>query len=102
MLDVADGKFWKPYDPKGEASLRQERPAPTESTGDTPAGMDPHVYAYRPPIDLTNARLRNSPPLSGLRTCASAARGPTQLIPQAPIRRRPPPAGFVGVMTHQQ
>src|SRR3954449_13550959 len=56
MLEVTGGKFWRPYSPGLEAALRQ--PAPASSGGDTPAGMNPGLYEYRPPIDLTNARLR--------------------------------------------
>src|SRR3954451_15977311 len=62
MLEVTGGKFWKPYGPELEAALRQPAPATTSSTassgGDTPAGMNPALYQYRPPIDLTNARLQ--------------------------------------------
>jgi hypothetical protein len=60
MLEVTGGKFWKPYGHELEALLqkgRQASPAPSDG-GDTPAGMDPALYQYRPPIDLTTARLR--------------------------------------------
>src|SRR5688572_5136671 len=58
MLEVTGGKFWAPYGPRIDAILNGTAgPAPA-STGDTPAGMDPRLYEYRPPIDLTNARLR--------------------------------------------
>src|SRR5437016_11247784 len=59
MLEVTGGKFWKPYGPELNALLRESRRAPAaSSTADTPAGMDPRLYQYRPPIDLANARLR--------------------------------------------
>src|SRR4051794_10902359 len=57
MLELTGGKFWKPYGDRNQSSAG----AYTEKTsapGDTPAGMDPSAYAYRPPIDLTNARRR--------------------------------------------
>lgn len=38
--------FWKPYG------------APPSDAANTPPGMDPALYEYRPPIDLTNPRLR--------------------------------------------
>src|SRR5450755_1841515 len=59
MLEVTGGKFWKPYDSKAGSS-HQQKPsaADTGAKGDTPAGMDPNAYAYRPPIDLANARRR--------------------------------------------
>src|SRR5712671_3773098 len=55
MLEVTGGKFWKAYGPELDALLKQPAPgvAPS-STGDTPAGMNPGLYQYRPPIDLTN------------------------------------------------
>src|SRR3954464_15167986 len=59
MLEVTGGKFWKPYGPELESLLKQPPPAANASAGDdTPAGMNPALYQYRPPIDLTNARLR--------------------------------------------
>src|SRR4051812_32471538 len=54
MLEVTGGKFWKPYGPELEAALRQTSPAGARASGDTPAGMNPALYQYRPPIDLTN------------------------------------------------
>src|SRR3954454_3250879 len=58
MLEVTGGKFWKPYGPELEAMLKQPPPPAAASSGDTPAGMSPGLYQYRPPIDLTKARLR--------------------------------------------
>lgn len=47
MVEVTGGNFWKPYGQKPLDRL-ENRPARTASD----------LYAYRPPIDLTNARLR--------------------------------------------
>ena len=47
MVEVTGGNFWKPYGKKPPGPL-QDKPARTAS----------ELYAYRPPIDLTNARLR--------------------------------------------
>ena len=59
MLEVTGGKFWRPYGPELEAALKQPAPSATPSeSGDTPTGMNPALYQYRPPIDLTNKRLR--------------------------------------------
>jgi hypothetical protein len=33
-------------------------PAASPASGDTPAGMNPALYEYRAPLDLTNSRLR--------------------------------------------
>ena len=61
MLEVTGGKFWKPYGPELDALLLkgQQGAATAPEGGDTPAGMNPALYQYRPPIDLTNTRLRN-------------------------------------------
>jgi hypothetical protein len=101
MLEVTGGRFWRPYGPELEAALRQ--PAPAPSGGDTPAGMNPGLYEYRPPINLTNARLRKLAAALGPAyvrvsgTWANATYFPT--TDQAPAN---PPAGFGSVLTHQQ
>ena len=53
MLEVTGGKFWRPY-----SSLAKPPSGPGASSSDTPAGMDPSMYEYRPPVNLANARLR--------------------------------------------
>ena len=52
MVEVTGGRFWKPY-----AAVDTDVPA-IEQQGAAPAGMDPGLYRYRPPIDLTTLRLR--------------------------------------------
>jgi hypothetical protein len=54
MIEITGGRFWKPYRSKLDAQAAQ----PPRSGPDTPPGMDSSLYQYRPPIDLTNARLR--------------------------------------------
>ena len=51
MLEVTGGRFWKPYGPTEEGTGGA-------AGRETPPGMDPDLYAYRPPIDLSNPRLR--------------------------------------------
>ena len=55
MVEVIGGRFWKPYGSNTRGSKAQE-PAP--QAGFTPAGIDPNLYRYRAPIDLSNPRLR--------------------------------------------
>jgi heparanase len=55
MVEVTGGNFWKPYRSKGLAAARARKPV---QSGPTPAGMNPNMYQYRQPIDLTNPRLR--------------------------------------------
>src|SRR6266849_4707963 len=51
MVEVTGGRFWKPY---GSTAAQD----PSTAAAGTPAGSNPDLYEYRPPIDLTNARLR--------------------------------------------
>src|ERR1700752_879336 len=55
MVEVIGGRFWKPYGSTTNESKAQE-PAP--QAGFTPAGINPNLYRYRAPIDLSNSRLR--------------------------------------------
>ena len=54
MVEVTGGRFWKPYDSVAAASPADSS-APTHGA---PSGMDPALFEYRKPIDLSNARLR--------------------------------------------
>ena len=51
-VEVTGGRFWKPY-----ASAATSHAAAQPAAGTLP-GMDPSLYEYRPPIDLSNPRLR--------------------------------------------
>jgi heparanase 1 len=95
MVEVTGGRFWKPYVSKAETA------PPSQASANQPVGMDPNLYQYRPPIDLSNARLRKLAAALGpayLRvsgtwantTYFQATDGP------APVT---PPAGFKGVLT---
>lgn len=64
MAEVTGGNFWKPYHNESSAASRANQPAQSAST---PAGMNPNIFQYRPPIVLTNPRLRK----------LAAALGPT-------------------------
>jgi hypothetical protein len=55
MVEVIGGRFWKPYGNTTNKNKAQDS-APQDSF--TPAGIDPNLYRYRAPIDLSNPRLR--------------------------------------------
>ncbi len=104
MLEVTGGKFWKPYGPELDAALKEPAPnaAPSES-GDTPAGMNPALYEYRPPIDLTNQRLRKlAAALGPAYVRVSGTWANTTYFPEGDDAPQDPPAGFDGVLTHQR
>jgi heparanase len=101
MLEVTGGKFWKPYGPALETALQQ--PAPASSGVDTPAGMNPALYEYRPPIDLTNTRLRKlAAALGPAYVRVSGTWANTTYFPAADEAPANPPAGFGSVLTHRQ
>ncbi|MGA3161581.1 MAG: hypothetical protein ABSC77_10215 [Terracidiphilus sp.] len=54
MVEITGGRFWKPYASKAEESAT----AVKLPNANQPAGLDQSMFQYRPPIDLTNARLR--------------------------------------------
>ena len=51
MAEIIGGRFWRPYAENAE----DEAPPPAAAEQ---VGVDPNLYAERPPIDLANARLR--------------------------------------------
>lgn len=101
MVEVTGGRFWKPYSSNAEAP---QAAAAKQPTSNQPAGMDPSLYQYRPPINLSNPRLRK----------LAVALGPAHLrvsgtwanttyfqdsdapAPAAPLK------GFNSVLTRQQ
>ncbi len=102
MLEVTGGKFWRPYGPALETALRQPA-APSSAAGDTPAGMNPALYEYRPPINLRQPRLRKLAAALApayMRVSGTWA-NTTWLADTDPAPSKPPP-GFSGVLTRQQ
>jgi heparanase len=55
MVEVIGGRFWKPYGSTTNESKAQES---ASHAGFAPTGIDPNLYQYRTPIDLSNPRLR--------------------------------------------
>lgn len=54
MAEVIGGNFWKPYTP---ASIAAMKAGPAKAAAGV-AGQDTMMFQARPPIDLSNARLR--------------------------------------------
>ena len=104
MLEVTGGRFWRPYGPELDATLRQPAPARAGTAeGHTPAGMNPALYEYRPPIDLTNARLRKlAAALGPAYVRVSGTWANTTYFPDTDQASADPPSGFGSVLTHQQ
>jgi len=99
MVEVTGGRFWKPYASKADASQSAK-----EQTSNQPAGMDPSLYQYRQPIDLTNPRLRKLAAALGpayLRVSGTWANTTWFQDSDEPTPATPP-AGFKGILTRRQ
>lgn len=57
MVEVTGGRFWKPY--KSTANLGSTATPSTPTGGDQQVGSAAGPYEYRPPINLSDSRLRN-------------------------------------------
>ena len=100
MAEVTGGNFWKPYDSKGSAPARATQSAQSASA---PVGMDPNMYQYRPPIDLTNPHLRKLAAALGpayVRVSGTWANSVYFANSDKPPNK--PPAGFSGVLTRKE
>ena len=96
MVEVTGGYFWRPYDDYGGKSSARSAPE------NMPAGMDPSLYAWRKPIDLSQPRLRK----------LAAALGPAYLRVSGTWANSTwfddsgghtgPPVGFKSVLTREQ
>jgi heparanase 1 len=59
MAEVIGGKFWKPYDAATLAPLQASAAAAQASkSASLVIGQGPNMFQARPPIDLSNPRLR--------------------------------------------
>jgi len=102
-LEVTGGKFWKSYGPEFDAILKNPTPVSYASSGDTPAGMDPRLYEYRPPIDLGNARLRKlAAALGPAYVRVSGTWRNTSYFPPSDQAPAKPPEGFSNLLTQQR
>jgi heparanase len=100
-VEVTGGRFWAPYKSSAEKAAAA---APETHSGNQPAGLDSSLFQYRPPIDLSNPKLRK----------LAAALGPAyirvsgtwrnatyfQNNDDAPLKT--PPEGFNGVLTRAE
>jgi heparanase len=100
MVEVIGGWFWKPYGARTDPHPR----AGSERGGAIPAGMDPALYEYRPPIDLADPRLRKLAAALGpayVRVSGTWANSVFFHDSDAPPPGEPP-AGFGGILTRPE
>jgi heparanase len=101
MVEVIGGRFWKPYGSTTNESKAQES---ASQAGFAPAGIDPNLYQYRAPIDLSNPRLRKlAAALSPAYVRVSGTWANSAYFQDsenaAPANA---PSGFSGVLTRQE
>ncbi len=102
MLEVTGGKFWKPYGPELDSSLSGPNKKISDG-GDTPTGMNPGLYEYRPPMDLKNKRLLKMAEAlapSYMRVSGTWANSTYFQKPDEKLTN--PPKGFIGILTRDQ
>jgi heparanase len=102
MAEVIGGNFWRPYAAQ-HAAPRTAVPASGASGAVLRVGQDPAIFEARPPIDLSNARLRTLATALGpayIRVSGTWAN--TVYFPDADQEPSSPPAGFKGVLTQGQ
>jgi heparanase 1 len=105
MAEVIGGKFWKSYAQKSDATQSNRQATGRSSSGGaSQAGDDPNTFEARPPIDLTNARLRKLAAALGpayVRVSGTWANTVYFHDSDAPAPASPP-QGFKGVLTRPQ
>jgi heparanase 1 len=100
MVEVTGGRFWAPYKKQGEPQPKSS----VDSSASVPAGMDPSLYRYRPPIDLSNPKLRKLAAAlapSYVRVSGTWANSTYFQDSDAPAPPQPP-AGFGTVLTRKE
>ena len=98
-VEVTGGRFWKPY---GDQAKATPEPGPAQHSG--PAGVPASLFEYRPPIDLSNARLRKLAAALGpayLRVSGTWMNSTYFQDSDAPAPATPPD-GFKSVLTRKE
>lgn len=106
IAEVVGGNFWKPYTPQSVAAMKAKAAGTQTPSGNASVqlGQDTSTYQARPPIDLTNSRLRKLAEALGpayVRVSGSWANSAYFHDSDSPA---PPkaPQGFDGVLTRRQ
>jgi heparanase 1 len=102
MAEVIGARFWKPYD----KNAAPRTPAPPAGLDRRPGqvGIDPGMFAARPPADLANARLRTLAAALGpayMRVSGTWANS-VYFHDSDDAAPAAPPPGFQGVLTRAQ
>jgi heparanase len=99
MAEVTGEDFWKPYG----ANAKSAPVAVLSQAASSPVGMNPKMYQYRPPIDLSNPHLRKLAAALGpayVRVSGTWANSAYFADSDTPPQKAP--AGFSGVLTRKE
>lgn len=102
MVEVTGGRFWKPSTPAADGAPAA-RPAAQQNQNQQ-VGENANLFQYRPPIDLTNPRLRRLAEALGpsfVRVSGSWANSTWFQNDDNPALKEPP-KGFRGVLTRAE
>jgi len=102
MVEVTGGRFWKPY--KSAASAQKAPKLDTQHNANQQVGDNTSLFQYRPPIDLSNPRLRKLAKALGpayIRVSGSWANSTYFQDDDLPALKEPP-KGFRGVLTRAE
>ena len=97
-VEVTGGRFWKPYASAGAPN------AGAQPAANAPPGMDPSLFEYRAPIDLSNPRLRKLAAALGPAYVRVSGTWMNSIYFQDSDDPAPPkpPAGFNSVLTRKE
>lgn len=99
MVEVTGGRFWKPYNSASQPAAPQKATDANQQVGE-----DQNRFQYRPPINLSNPKLRNLAKALGpsyVRVSGTWANSTYfQNDDQAALKE--PPKGFRGVLTRAE
>lgn len=98
MLEITGGMFWKLY----SSALNGPTAGAPDRSG-VPAGMDADLYEYRPPVDLSNNKLRKlGAALGPAYVRVSGTWANTMFFADAEPAPFSPPSGFNGVLSRER
>lgn len=103
MVEVTGGRFWKPYSSISAGSNGSNQEGSAQGGAAAPSGMDPSLYEYRPPIDLSNRRLRTMAlALAPSYMRVSGTWANTTWFADTDTPPKEPPEGYGAVLTRDQ
>jgi hypothetical protein len=109
MAEVIGGSFWKPYDQHGKVAQKANAapavtPSPSSNAVFQIGGPDTSMFQARPPVDLSNARLRKLAAALGPAYVRVSGTWANSAYFQDSDEAAPatPPKGFQGVLTRRE